>query len=256
MPTSSTVRALVAEAAPPTRPDATRLRLGRRFVEALVDRDFDAIERLFAPDVRFRAVIPSRVETSSSADGARSIVAGWFDDTDQAELVSSSVEDLVDRLQVAYRIHGHEVDGWYMVEQHLSASIQDDHLTDVAMLCSGFRPAQGVSGSGSPHETGPQLEGDIRPDGRLDALGRSCSTLTPTLRAAVLRLPPGGVLELLADDPTADASLLAWTRLTGHEYVGYRSGPGAASRYYIRRRSGGAVAPATAAEQEGSRWAR
>lgn len=271
MPTSPPVAATDSEAANPTRtdaareappltrPEAARLSLGSQFVEAVVARDFDALERLFASDVRFRAVIPSRVETASSADEARSIVAGWFEDTDSAELVSSSVDDLVDRLQVAYRIHGHEADGWYMVEQHLSARIADAQLTDVAILCSGFRPAVALSPSGSPQETGPQIDRDITPDERMDALGQSCSTLTPTLRNVVLGLPPGGVLELLADDPTADASLLAWTRLTGHEYLGHRSGPGAASRYYVRRRSGGpdgrarADAPVDAAGGENPR---
>jgi tRNA 2-thiouridine synthesizing protein A len=72
-------------------------------------------------------------------------------------------------------------------------------------------------------------------DARLDAIGRSCATLTPTIRAAVARLEPGQVLEIVADDPSAREGLQSWTRLTGHELVAAVTTPDAASRFYVRR---------------------
>ncbi len=126
----------------PTDPDRSAARLGAALVDCVVRRDFDGLQALFADDVRFRALIPRSIPQAGSARDARTIMEGWFSDTDRAELLGSTIETVADRLQVVYRVRGREGGAWYLVEQHVSASIAGDRLTDVALVCSGFRPVE------------------------------------------------------------------------------------------------------------------
>jgi len=67
-------------------PETDALRLGRAYVEALLRGDFDAIEGLLAPRIRFRALIPRAMRQAATAAGARAWIEGWFGGTDGREL--------------------------------------------------------------------------------------------------------------------------------------------------------------------------
>ena len=43
-------------------------------------------------------------------------------------------------IRIAYRIHEHEPDGWYLVEQVAYATVGEDGIADMNLACSGFRP--------------------------------------------------------------------------------------------------------------------
>jgi TusA-related sulfurtransferase len=206
--------------------EAFATRFGEAFVDAVVSRDFDAIEASLAPDVRFRALTPRAMREAATASGARAWIEGWFGETDRNELIESRVEMIADRLHVAYRIRLREDGAWFLVEQQLFASLGDARLTDVALVCSGFRPIEA-----------PTVSHQHRVDARLDAIGKSCATLTPDIHAAVRRLEPGQVLEIVADDPTAEDGLRAWTRLTGNELV-ETTPSDATGSFYVRRGAG------------------
>ena len=130
---------------------------------------------------------------------------------------------------------------WYLVEQQLFALDQGGRLADVALVCSGFRriderslaPDRDRGGDTVARQAG---DGDsIRIAARIDAVGRSCATLTPEIGTAVRALEPGQVLEIVADDPTAGDDLRAWANLTGHHLIAVRPGPAPASRFFVRR---------------------
>ena len=54
--------------------------------------------------------------------------------------MSNSVEPVGDRVHVAYRIHEHEPDGWYLVEQQAYITPGDRGIAYLNLVCSGFRP--------------------------------------------------------------------------------------------------------------------
>jgi ketosteroid isomerase-like protein len=115
--------------------------IGRDIVAAVADRDWPRFAACLAPDVAFRAVVPSLSEPfreHHGPDAVRAQMAAWFDGGDEYELLASTVEVIADRLHVSYRARG-EDGGWYLVEQHLFASIPIDLVTDVNLLCSGFQ---------------------------------------------------------------------------------------------------------------------
>jgi tRNA 2-thiouridine synthesizing protein A len=59
----------------------------------------------------------------------------------------------------------------------------------------------------------------ITPDHTVDCIGLFCPLPVLKVREALQHLAVGQVLELLADDPAAEADLRSWTARTGHELV-------------------------------------
>ena len=214
----------------PIDTDSPEVRLGKAFVMAVVDGDFRRLASLLAADVRFRALVPRAFHEVDSADAARAIFEGWFGETEERELLDSSSELVADRLLVAYRLRFREAGRPLVAEQQLVAIVSDGRLRDVALLCSGFRPVGGdldglISGSGHGHT----------PDAHLDGIGLSCATLTPSIRAALMAIEPGQVLEITTDDPTAHQGLQSWTRLTGHELLARTPSSDDSDGFYVRR---------------------
>lgn len=132
---------LAGIAAAPNSPQAAvALELGRAFVDAVAGRDYGRLVSLFAPDVRFRALVPRAVREAATATGASDWIRTWFGDADSVRLLDSSVGMLADRLHVAYRMEVHEGGVRSVVEQQVFATETAGRLTDVALVCSGIRP--------------------------------------------------------------------------------------------------------------------
>jgi SnoaL-like domain len=115
--------------------------LGRRFVESIVNHDWDGLAACFTEDARFTAVVPkdNAFRDRAGREAAARQLQAWFGDADVTELVSSEVEALADRVRIVYRIHEHEPDGWYLVEQIAYASAGRGGFTEMNLACSGFR---------------------------------------------------------------------------------------------------------------------
>src|SRR3954453_17419512 len=121
--------------------DEAALATGRAFIDAIVARDWDRIEACFEPNATFRGLVPKANplrERKGGADAAAQM-RSWFGDADVTELVDSTVEAMGDRVHIAYRIHEHEPDGWYLVEQQAYITPGDRGIAFKHLLCSGFR---------------------------------------------------------------------------------------------------------------------
>ena len=93
-------------------------------------------------DVVFRALIENETKPFREhigPDAAAAQIAGWFDDGDVHELLASTVEMIADRLHVRYRVRNREDGEWFLVEQHLFATLSGDRISHLDLLCSGFR---------------------------------------------------------------------------------------------------------------------
>jgi TusA-related sulfurtransferase len=217
--------------------------LGWSFVDAIVDGDFDRLQTLFTPDVRFRAIIPDEYQEASTAAGARALIEDWFSGTNPRELRGWTVDLVGDRVALGYRLELTEAGERRIVEQHVAAAFDGASFRDLALVCSGFRPlapdtdgaAARMGGDSATEHDRPAGEPALTPSAHLDATGLSCATLTPTISAAVRGLDFGAVLEIVTDDPEAEEGLRSWTRLTGNEFVSTEAGRGSARRFHIRR---------------------
>ena len=249
---------MMLELAPPTsivpRPspiDHDASALAQSFVDAIVGLDFDRLQSLFAPDVRFRAIIPGGCREASTAAGARAFVEDWFGGTEARDLIGWTLDPVGDRLALGYRLELTEDGERRVVEQHVSAVVDGAVFSDVSLLCSGFRrltaQPDGPAARQRADSTGDDDVAEApasKPGGRLDATGLSCATLTPTISATVRGLAVGAVLEIVTDDPGAEEGLRSWARLTGNELLAAEAGPGSAWTFSVRRTPRDAISTA------------
>lgn len=118
--------------------------LGRRFAEALAQKDFDRIaSEIVAPGVDFRGLTPRRSWEASSADQlVAEILSEWLEPTDHPDgLIDVELDKFADRHRVAYSIRGHNDDGPFQFEQQAYYTERDGRIDWMRVVCSGFRPA-------------------------------------------------------------------------------------------------------------------
>lgn len=114
--------------------------VGKNFLTALAAQDFDQLEGLFHPQVRFRALLPPRTVTGETAIETTDWLRRWFGDADELQVIQSTTEQVFDRLHLSYRLRVHDVlNGWRAIEQQAYSIVQDGHIVDMWLLCSGFR---------------------------------------------------------------------------------------------------------------------
>lgn len=121
--------------------------LGERFARTVAAQDAGALKNLLAPKVSFRALTPGRYWESDDADVVVNdvILGTWFSaersitrilTLDCATLSHVSHVDRVDR--VGYRLQAKLPDGDYIIEQQAYLRAENDTITWLQILCSGF----------------------------------------------------------------------------------------------------------------------
>lgn len=193
--------------------------IGQAYLEALAVRDFDRVEKLLHPQIHFRGLVPGAVQAGNTAEEALSWLRRWFGTAEAFYLTQCSVDQVVDRLHLAYQAHVCDQEGWQEVAQHLYCIIEHEVITDMALLCSGFRPLPGqyiVQQSSGSLE---RFEEEARHDATLfyDVGDKGC-TEGPLEQIAqrACRLLGGQTLEVRATNPSVAHDLPAWCRLAGY----------------------------------------
>jgi hypothetical protein len=116
--------------------------LGRAFAEALGRKDFDGVQALLASEIDFRGLTPRRNwEATSSLSVVEDVLRTWFKDSVEIdELVSIETDSFSDRKRIAYRFHGRNEDGPFVIEQQAYYGERDGRIEWMRVLCSGYRP--------------------------------------------------------------------------------------------------------------------
>jgi tRNA 2-thiouridine synthesizing protein A len=74
----------------------------------------------------------------------------------------------------------------------------------------------------------------VNPDKRIDCIGFFCPLPVIKTREAMRTMGVGQVLEVLADDPAAEADMRTWTARAGHQLVDLNRS-GAVYRFLVRK---------------------
>jgi TusA-related sulfurtransferase len=205
--------------------DEKMIAVGQLFLESLATQDFERLEALFSPQVRFRALIPSQTCEAKTAEVATGWLRRWFGQADTLQVLQSGATQVCDRLSLSYRLRLHETTaGWQIMEQQAYCEVQDGHIIDIWLLCSGFRPEL---------ETRVQTsQAHFNADAFYDAGTKGCADGPLEEIAGLLRrLQSGQTLEVRAIAPSVTGDLPAWCRLAGHELIGHEG-----ENYLIRRK--------------------
>jgi hypothetical protein len=114
---------------------------GKGLIRALVQRDFPRLADTLTPNVRMRALIPPGPVEVSGAEAAAAKFSSWFADAEELELIRSGSDTVADRLHVFYRLRVKKPGDYRkIVEQHLLCAVDDDRISALDLVCSGFRP--------------------------------------------------------------------------------------------------------------------
>jgi hypothetical protein len=117
----------------------TRHDIGERWVAALRAADFAGLGRCLAPDVRIRAVLPSRFADASGRDEAAALLQQWLGGERGFAVVAASSGTVGDVLRLDYRVRisGPEP---CLMEQHGYCRVGADGIADLRLVCSGWMP--------------------------------------------------------------------------------------------------------------------
>jgi hypothetical protein len=111
-----------------------------RYLVALSQRDFDRLQALFHPAMRFRALIPPGFREGSDAEESVAHFRRWFGPAEIIEVLASDVEELGERSRFTYKLHVREEGKWYVVAQQAFCTFEGDTIVAMDLVCSGFMP--------------------------------------------------------------------------------------------------------------------
>jgi hypothetical protein len=106
---------------------------------ALARQDQQWIAARLSETVRLRALMPGGVIEAQGRENAAACLCGFLADFDAVEVVGSSVEPVVDRLLIHYRLHVAQGTTRWVCTQTAVCTAVDGLLSVVNLLCSGFR---------------------------------------------------------------------------------------------------------------------
>jgi tRNA 2-thiouridine synthesizing protein A len=206
--------------------------IGESFLEALAAQDFDRIQVMFAPQVRFRALVPSGLREGSTAAEATGWLRRWFGGAEKLQVLRSAAGPVFGRLYVSYRVRLYDpTNDWRLIEQHVYCDVKGGCIADMELMCSGFWKE--VSGSLQKAVSQDQASRPgIEADEHYDAGNRDCAEGPIDEIAVQLRkMNSGQVLDIQASDPSVAEDIPAFCRLSGHEFVKQEG-----DHYLVRRK--------------------
>ena len=115
--------------------------VAERFLEALGAADWDAIERMLAPDVKLRALVPKMLREEEGPEAVVGRFRFWWAELDDLRLLDSGVDTVAGQVRVHYRLEGTDAeDGPVVMEQQCYFTVADGSIAKINSVCSGFRP--------------------------------------------------------------------------------------------------------------------
>jgi hypothetical protein len=113
------------------------------FLKSLAAQDFALLSGVLTADARLRALLPPGPMEWTGAEVVASQFARWFGDTEDFELVETTVGEVGGRLHLRWRLRLRAErlgDGWFTVEQQAYADTTGcGRIAQLDLLCTGYR---------------------------------------------------------------------------------------------------------------------
>jgi len=178
----------------------------RALVDALVERDFEGVAAVFAPDADFRALLPDEHVNSHGAREAAAWFLTWFGDAESVSVRALDARALGRVTTFRFRLRARKPRGWSEIEQAGVCDASEAGVTEMRLACSGFQYE--ARDGASPATASEQ---------RFDAGDLGCgSGLPQAFRERIGDLAVGDVLTVVTRDPSAREDLPALARMLGH----------------------------------------
>ncbi len=117
--------------------------VGEQFARSLLSKDWGGMAAVLDPSVEFRGLTPGRYwEANAASTLIDEVLRKWFEPNDEIyEVLAIATGRVVDRERVVYRARIRNTDGDFVCEQTAYYDTEDNRITKLRILCSGFRPA-------------------------------------------------------------------------------------------------------------------
>jgi hypothetical protein len=118
--------------------------LGEQFAKAIAAKDAPGVLDLLAPELDFKAMTPGRFwEADTAQQFVDEILFGrWIDENDHVEALEGvSTGEVGGRGRVLYRFRVKNLTGVWLVEQQAYFDVENDRISFLRIMCSGFRRA-------------------------------------------------------------------------------------------------------------------
>ena len=109
-----------------------------RLLEAVTDRDFRACIKCLAQDVTLKALLPDAHHDVTGSREAAWLLAHWYDDALEVEVIDQVVDTIVDHVRIRYRLRLKYEDGWHVWEQQGYCTTADGRIADMELVGCGF----------------------------------------------------------------------------------------------------------------------
>lgn len=215
--------------------------IGEGWARAIKTRRFERIADLCRPSVRSRLMWPDGYVSFESAEDLAARIGQWYAESDPIEIQALQVEPVGDKVSISYRLTLRERGEWLEVEQQIFGMVKGGLLTQLDLMCSGFRPIpSGIpadsSARGEPALHSPLPTADAVLVANDEAEGASCAILTPSIKAKLKELNSGQVLKVEARDATAKDDIESWSRLSGNELITVTQEENGRMGFFLRRK--------------------
>ena len=116
---------------------------GEVFLEGLLVRDYAMVAGSLAPDVKFRALLPSGPREWEGAETVVAAFRSWFGDAEEFTVLNSGMGEVGGRTHLSWCIRlrpppfGIGAD-WHVIEQHAFTDGVGT-IGAIDLMCSGFR---------------------------------------------------------------------------------------------------------------------
>jgi TusA-related sulfurtransferase len=196
--------------------------LGTEVVAALADRDPKRLEECLCPQARLRALVPSGFREREGSSEVAATLVTWFAEAESIEVLDQGADRIAGRLRLRYRFRERYADGAVeVIEQHAFCDVEEGRIASIDLVCSGHLPDPSTA------------TGQVR---HFDAGDLGCgSGLPQEFRRQINALPIGGVLEVVARDPSAKEDLPSLARLLGQRVLSVKGTPEGATVLTVQR---------------------
>ncbi len=220
-----------------------RLRLrqmGEDWIQAISEGTWERLEQFCLPEVVSQLLTPRRYLNFDNASDLVAKLRQWFGDCSHFQLEDSRVEQVGERLGIFSRFLLQKEGNWYVIEQQIFCTFQDERIAQINLLCSGFQPVR----VGGQDELDP-TQGAVASTAR-DALlvvhtdpatsASTCAMLTPAIKSKLREMSSGQVLEVRVDDPAARGDIEAWCRLSGNILLRINETEGPELQFFVLKK--------------------
>jgi hypothetical protein len=116
-----------------------------RLLEAIAERDFDAIAECFSADATLQAIVPAGLRHDEGREAIEDRYRLWLGDAGEYSLLECETTAVSDVVRLRYAVRSSEPgEAATVFEQTAYVELEEDEIVNARIACSGRRASEAV----------------------------------------------------------------------------------------------------------------